>query len=513
MLFRVDGPDGKAQGRSGASASLPGGHDPVRWALMSHEPQVTRFAPSPTGYLHLGNARTALYNFLAARAGGGRFVLRVEDTDAGRSEQHLLEQLLTDLRWLGLEWDEGPDVGGAHGPYQQSERADVYSAAVETLERQGRVYPCFCTQQDLQLSRRAQLAAGRPPRYAGICARLPVEAAERRIADGERPATRFRVPAGRVVEFADVVHGQQRFASDDIGDFVVRRADGSAAFFLGNAVDDSAMGVTLVLRGDDHLANTPRQILILEALGLQVPAYGHLPLLLGDTGTPLSKRDGAAGLHDLREHGYLPGALSNYLVRLGHACGRDEWLELAQMPAYFDLRRVSRSAARFDEAQLRHWQREAVTRTSVEALIAWLGPRLDAFASHARKVEFVAAVRGNLLFPLDAEALVRVVCEELVALDADAERAVTGAGPGFFRQAAGEWESNAGDFKAWTRAVAAATGRKGAALYMPLRAALTGTTHGPELAPLVTLMGSERVAARLAAAGARAATCSPPNRS
>jgi glutamyl-tRNA synthetase len=509
VQFQVDGLDGTARGRGAASASLPGRHDPVRCALMSHEPHVTRFAPSPTGYLHLGNARTALYNCLAARSAGGRFVLRVEDTDAGRSEERLLEQLLADLRWLGLEWDEGPDVGGAHGPYRQSERAEGYSAAVATLARQGRVYPCFCSQEQLRLSRRAQLAAGRPPRYAGTCAGLPADEAERRIANGEKPATRFRVPAGRVVEFADLIHGPQRFASGDIGDFVVGRADGSAAFFLGNAVDDAAMGVTLVLRGDDHLANTPRQILILEALGLPVPVYGHLPLLLGDTGAPLSKREGAVGLHDLRERGYLPGALNNYLVRLGHACGCDEWLELAQMPAHFDLRRVSRSAARFDEAQLRHWQREAVTRAGVETLVSWLGSRLDPFASHEQKVEFVAAVRGNLLFPVDAEPLVRTVCEELVALDADAEGAVAGAGREFFRRAAAEWASNTGDFKAWTRAVAAASGQKGAALYMPLRATLTGTTHGPELAPLVALMGPQRVAARLAAAEARAGAAAP----
>ena len=473
---------------------------------MSHEPQVTRFAPSPTGYLHLGNARTALYNYLAARSGGGRFVLRVEDTDAGRSEERLLEQLLADLRWLGLEWDEGPDVGGAHGPYRQSDRAEVYSAAVATLARQGRVYPCFCSQEELQLSRRAQLAAGRPPRYAGTCARLPVEEAERRIAGGEMPATRFRVPAGRVVEFADLIHGPQRFASDDIGDFVVSRADGSAAFFLGNAVDDAAMGVTLVLRGDDHLANTPRQILILDALGLPVPAYGHLPLLLGDAGTPLSKREGAAGLHDLREQGYLPGALNNYLVRLGHACGRDEWLELAEMPAHFDLGRTSRSAARFDEAQLRHWQREAVDagERGFACRRGWGRGSMLLLRTRARSSSSPRYV-ATCSFPVDAEPLVRTVCEELVALDADAEGAVAGAGPEFFRHAAGEWASNAGDFKAWTRAVAAATGRKGAALYMPLRAALTGSTHGPELAPLAALMGPERVAARLAAAEARAA--------
>jgi glutamyl-tRNA synthetase len=471
---------------------------------MSHEPHVTRFAPSPTGYLHLGNARTAFFNHLAARAGGGRLVLRIEDTDAGRSEERLLEQLLEDLRWLGLEWDEGPDVGGPHGPYRQSERGSRYSAAIGSLEEAGRVYPCFCSPEELQLSRRAQLAAGRPPRYAGTCAKLSDGEAASRIASGRAPAKRFRVPPGRTVEFIDRIHGAQRFATDDIGDFVVARADGSAAFFLSNAVDDAAMGVTLVLRGDDHLANTPRQILLLEALGLPAPGYGHLPLLLGPAGTPLSKREGAAGLHELRERGYLPGALRNYLLRLGHSCGSDEWLELADMPAHFDLGRTSKSPARFDESQLRHWQREAVTHASAGELMAWLGPRLDGLGTDARRSEFVAAVRGNLLFPADVEPLVNVVCGNLVSPDPEAEAAIEKAGAEFFGKAAGEWASSAGDFKAWTRAVSAATRQKGAALFMPLRAALTGSTHGPELAPLVALMGTARVDSRLAAAAERA---------
>ncbi len=429
-------------------------------------------------------------------------VLRIEDTDAGRSDPALLESLLADLRWLGLEWAEGPDVGGPRGPYLQSQRAGHYDHAVARLEAGGLVYPCFCSPQALDLARRAQLAASRPPRYAGTCASLPADEVERRIEAGERPARRYRVPAGRVIEFDDLIHGQQRFASDDIGDFVIRRADGSVAFFLGNALDDAAMAVTVVLRGDDHLANTPRQILLLEALGLPVPRYGHLPLLLGPGGAPLSKREGAVSLHDLRLQGYLPGALRNYLVRLGHACAREGWLETDEMAADLDLGRGSRSAPHFDETQLRHWQREAVTRAGAGELMTWLEGRLDAVGDPRRQSEFVAAVRGNLLFPSDADPLVEIVCATTVATDADAAHEIAAAGAGFFRQAADAWGASGGDFRTWTRAVGTGSGRRGASLYMPLRAALTGRTHGPELAPLVALMGAERVTARLQGAAA-----------
>lgn len=473
---------------------------------MQSRPQVTRFAPSPTGALHLGNARTALLNDLLARSSGGRMVLRIEDTDAERSDERLLERLLEDLRWFGLAWSEGPDIGGPRGPYRQSQRAGHYDRAVAALEARGLVYPCFCSPQALELARRAQLGAGRPPRYAGTCASLPAAEVARRVEDGARPAHRFRVPAGRLIEFDDLIHGPQRFASDDIGDFVIRRADGSVAFFLGNALDDAAMEVTVVLRGDDHLANTPRQILLLEALGLPVPRYGHLPLLLGPGGAPLSKRDGAASLHDLRQQGYLPGALRNYLVRLGHACARDGWLETDDMAGDLDLSRSSRSAPHFDETQLRHWQREAVGRATAPELVAWLERRLDRLGDPERQLEFVTAVRGNLLFPTDVEPLVGMVCDAQLALDEDAAREIVAAGPGFFEQAVAAWQSSAADFRGWTRAVGTGTGRKGAGLFMPLRAALTGRTHGPELAPLAALMGPERVSERLRAAGAIAAT-------
>ncbi|HET9693674.1 MAG TPA: glutamate--tRNA ligase [Steroidobacteraceae bacterium] len=472
---------------------------------MPETAHTTRFAPSPTGSLHLGNARTALFSWLAARASGGRFVLRVEDTDAERSHEALLDRQLAELRWLGLDWDEGPDVGGEHGPYRQSERAPIHAQALDALAARGLTYRCFCSPEELEFSRKAQLAAGRPPRYARTCANLGAEEVQRRLDAGKRPAVRFRVPDRRVIEFTDQVHGPQRFLSDDIGDFVIARADGSVSFFLGNAIDDSAMGITLVIRGDDHLANTPRQLLILEALGMRQPAYAHLPLVLAVDGRPLSKREGAASLSDLHAHGYLPGAVRNYLARLGHACGTDAWLDTAALPRHFDIRRTSHSAARFDEAQLRHWQREAVTHASDAELERWLAPRLEPLVHDPQRQAFVAAVRGNVLFPADVDELVAIVAREDLAVSADAAAQIVAAGAEYFGHALAAFAQLGDDFKGWTRAIAAATGRKGAQLYMPLRSALTGTTHGPELAPLVALMGADRARHRLAAAQARAA--------
>jgi glutamyl-tRNA synthetase len=317
---------------------------------------------------------------------------------------------------------------------------------------------------------------------------------------------RFRVPDHRTVEFVDRIHGLQKFQTDDIGDFVIRRADGSVSFFLGNAIDDSAMGITLVLRGDDHLANTPRQLLLLESLGMPRPEYGHLPLVLSPDGSPLSKREGAASLSDLHAQGYLPGAICNYLARLGHACRDDHWLPLAQLPAHFDLSRISHSAARFDEAQLRHWQREAVMHSTDGEIDGWLGSRLDALGPGEARAAFVAAVKGNLLFPADVDALVPMVSRDAVPLSAEAEAQIMGAGPDFFRHAGELAVAHAADFKGWTRSITEATGRKGAQLFMPLRSALTGATHGPELAPLVSLMGIERARRRLEQARALAAS-------
>ena len=278
---------------------------------------LSRFAPSPTGDLHLGNARTALFNWLLARHAGGGFILRIEDTDAERSREPLTSALMEDLRWLGLDWDAGPDREDAHGPYRQSQRAVQYERYFAALESAGCTYPCYCSALELDMSRRSQLAAGKPPRYAGTCRSLTADQRARRAAQGLRPTLRFRVPDDARIEFDDFVHGPQSFVSGDIGDFVIRRADGTAAFFFCNAVDDADMGVTHVLRGEDHLTNTPRQLMLLDALGLTRPVYGHISLIVARDGSPLSKRHGATSVREYREQGYLPEALINHLFRLG----------------------------------------------------------------------------------------------------------------------------------------------------------------------------------------------------
>lgn len=328
-------------------------------------PLVTRFAPSPTGPVHLGNARTALLNYLAARQSGGRFILRVEDTDEARSREAFMHDLFADLRWLGLEWDQGPDVGGPDATYRQRRR-EIYEKWLAKLDAAGLTYPCFCTPVELNSSRRQQLAAGGAPRYAGTCRSLTEGERCERLLNGQPAALRVRVPAGKLVTFTDLVRGEQRFAFDEIGDFIIRRADGGTACFFSNAIDDALMGVTLVLRGDDHLANTPRQLLILEALGLPAPQFAHVALLRGVDGAPLSKRHGDLSLRALRARGYLPSAVRNYLARLGHSCVTDEWLDEQAMVAGFDLSRLSRAAAKFDEAPLRRWQKESLARLSKE---------------------------------------------------------------------------------------------------------------------------------------------------
>ncbi|HEX4618909.1 MAG TPA: glutamate--tRNA ligase, partial [Steroidobacteraceae bacterium] len=391
-------------------------------------PPVTRFAPSPTGELHLGNARTALFNLLLARHGGGRFLLRVEDTDTERSLEIHTEALLADLGWLGIEWDAGPDREDALGPYRQSQRRALYAGYFAQLERGGAVYPCFCTPLELELSRRAQLAAGKPPRYAGTCRELPPGELARRSEQGVGATLRFRVPAGARVEWVDLVHGPQGFATDDIGDFVVRRADGSAAFFFCNAVDDACMGVTLALRGEDHLSNTPRQLLVLAALGLRAPAYGHVALLVGADGTPLSKRHGTTSVREYRERGYQPLALLNHLFRLGHSSALHGFLTLGEMARGFEPQHLGRSPARFDEQQLTVWQKDAVHHLDPEAARGWLGGVLPPGLDERAATALVTAILPNLVLPADAAPWVEIVFGGPPALEEGGEAVIRGAG-------------------------------------------------------------------------------------
>ena len=458
-------------------------------SAINQSPVITRFAPSPTGSLHLGNARTALFSHLWARKTGGKFILRIEDTDLERSQDRFRDQLMTDMRWLGLDWDEGPDVGGPSGPYRQAERGEFYKGLYAQLSAKDRAYPCYCTAEELELSRKLQRMSDKPPRYAGTCRGLtPAERAERE-ARGLKPTLRFAVPLDGEIEFTDAVHGPQRFATNDIGDFIIRREDGTPAFFFCNAVDDSAMGVTQVLRGDDHLTNTPRQLMILDALGMRSPAYGHVGLLVGDDGAPLSKRHGSTSVHEFRERGFLSIAVLNHLFRLGHASDIDGWLPAAELPGHFRPQHLGRAPARFEVSQLMHWQKESLERLSAAEFRAWLAA--------GDSIEFIDLVRHNVILPADADSWRRVLNGNLEPLGAEEKRIVEAAGGEFFSAALGAYEQSNGDLKLLTQRLKEQTGRKGPDLFMPLRVALTGHAHGPELALLLKLIPADLARQRL----------------
>lgn len=458
----------------------------------------TRFAPSPTGHMHLGNARTALFSALLAQKHNGVFLVRVEDTDKERSTLAYRDDLLEDLIWLGLDWQEGVKVGGSLGPYAQSEREAIYQHYYQILEDKELVYPCFCSPTELALVRKAQLAAGQPPRYPGTCARLNEAERQTRWARGIRPTLRFRVASGKSIAFTDLARGPQQFNSDDLGDFIIRRADGSAQFFFTNAVDDALMAVTHVLRGEDHLTNTPRQLLLLEALDLAAPQYGHITLLVGADGSPLSKRHGSRSLRDLRQAGFLPQALTNYLARLGHSYQRDDWMTFTELAQHFAIERLGRASARFDESQLMHWQTEAITRAEADDLWRWMGTAVHSQVPETQRLAFIDTVRPNIRFPQDAQKWAQQLLHNTpLALSEAAALQITNAGPAFFSQALAAYDIHGSHYKDLTNQIKSATGQKGKALFMPLRAALTGEIHGPELARILTLMPPELVRKRL----------------
>ena len=323
-----------------------------------------RFAPSPTGHLHVGNVRTALFNWLLARGRNGTFILRIEDTDADRSTVESDATILEDLRWLGLDWDEGPEIGGPVGPYRSSERLGTYQAHARVLLDKGCAYYCFCTPEQLDAERKEALAEGLPPKYSGRCAQIALADARQRVQAGEPAAVRFRTPEQREVIFNDLVRGSIRFHTDVIGDQVLLRSDGYPAYNFAVVVDDGLMGVTHVVRGEDHISNTPRQILIHEALGFAPPEFGHVAMVLGPDHTKLSKRHGAVSVDEFREKGYLPEALLNYLALLSWSPGGSgragaaestagqELMPLAEMAKRFSLSDVGHSASVFDEDKL-----------------------------------------------------------------------------------------------------------------------------------------------------------------
>ena len=447
-----------------------------------------RFAPSPTGHLHVGNARTALFNWLLARGQSGTFILRIEDTDLERSTRESEQAILDDLRWMGLQWDEGVEVGGAYGPYRQTERMQSYAAHTERLLAEGKGYYCFCSADTLEAHRKAQLAAGLPPKYAGTCRNIQPDEARRRKENGEAAVVRLRVPEGRNVTFNDVVRGEVTFHTDVIGDPVLVRSDGIPAYNFAVVIDDALMKVTHVIRGEDHISNTPRQILLYEAYGYQPPLFAHLSLVMGPDHAPLSKRHGATSVREFREKGYLPEALVNYLALIGWSPGQnDELLPADELARRFRLENVAHSAGVFDEDKLawanRHYLKicdadrlaslaephlrergQIVGDLSADAR-AWLVNVLPGMAASIDRLPQLAdRLESVFVFqatpePIDAN-LAKALAEELTAsprlIDKDA-------------------------FRALANRVKDRTGLKGKNLFHPIRVILTGSHEGPEL--------------------------------
>lgn len=457
----------------------------------------TRFSPSPTGMIHLGNVRTALFSALYAEKEHGKFILRIEDTDVQRSEDKYVDLLQNDLHWLGIDWQEGPGVDGPYGPYWQSHRQPIYAKYYQILEDQQLIYPCFCTDQELNLARKLQLSRGQAPRYAGTCAKLSKEEINKRLAEGKKPAWRFRVPKQRKIEFVDVVRGLQVFQSDDIGDFIIRRADGTAPFLFCNAIDDALMKVTHVLRGEDHLANTPRQILLLETLRLPFPHYGHLSLIVGQDGARLSKREGSFSLSDMRDEGYLPIAIMNYLARLGHTCDSQALSSFKELAPHFYLEKLSRSPARFDKNQLMFWQKIAVQALDTPQFWRWLGSDIQNQIPESMRELFANSIKANIEFPQDALTWAKIFFHEQVHIDDDELKIIRDAGEQFFVEAELAVDRYGIELPQVLNDMKQTLNVNGKKLFMPLRVALTGKTHGPELIHIAEILGQKKMKHRL----------------
>ncbi len=467
-----------------------------------------RFAPSPTGLLHIGNARTALFNHIFARHLQGAFVLRIEDTDVERSTDTSSDYILEDLRWLGIQWEEGPDRGGPAGPYRQSQRLRLYLDYAEQLLQEGRAYKCFCSPERLESLRKEQLSKGKMPRYDGRCRSLSEGEISKMESEGQYPVLRFHVKRGSII-FEDLVHGKMNFDAEGIGDFIILRSDGVAAYNFACVIDDHFMHISHVIRGDDHLSNTPRQLLIYQALGWQSPTFAHHPLILGSDRTPLSKRHGATAVSQYRDEGFLPEALLNYLVLLGWTSpSGEEVLPMEQIIKEFSLSTLSRNAPIHSRKKL-EWLNSIYIREKGEDLLSeLLFPYLAKAGVPVHRIDatylkqICSVLKENLVVLSQVEQYLGIFFDDKFffedgakAILSDARNRETlryalevlGASP----------EITAEGWPSLQSQLEEKTGRKGKELFSPLRAGITGKTKGPELAKTVPLLGKERVVKRL----------------
>jgi nondiscriminating glutamyl-tRNA synthetase len=472
-----------------------------------------RFAPSPTGPFHIGGARSALFNWLFARHSKGQFLIRIEDTDLQRSSRESEENIKNSLRWLGLDWDEGIDVGGSHGPYRQTERLDIYHQAVQKLIDEGKAYYCYCTEEEIEQDRKKQLAEGKTPVYNGHCRHLTEEQIQKYRAEGRKPVVRLRVPSGIPIEFDDMVRGHVTFDSSGVGDFIIVKSDGIPVYNFAVVVDDASMEITHVIRAEEHLSNTPRQIMIYRALGYDIPVFGHISLILGEDHKKMSKRHGATSVEEYKRMGYLPDAVVNYLALLGWSPkDEQEIFSRDELIREFSMDRVSSNDAVFDIEKLNwinfHYMKELSPGALLDLTLPFIvqaGYVSEPISNEKRKwlERAVWCVRDHLYYGAQAAENIDVffrdvpeVTEEelLQMMHEESSPVILRA---FADAVRGMDSFDEDSIKTVFKGVMKAAGIKGKYAFMPVRIALTGSMHGPDMYCLISLLGKEKVLERL----------------
>ena len=480
---------------------------------MGNEVRV-RYAPSPTGYLHIGNARTALFNYLFARSQNGKFIIRIEDTDQSRNVEGGVENQLDYLKWLGMDWDESVDKEGEYGPYSQMERLDIYTEHTKELLEKELAYKCYCTEDELEAEREAQRARGEMPRYSGKCRHLTEDQREKMESEGREPSIRFAVPRNKEYAFDDVVKDRVSFESNGIGDFVIVKKNGIPTYNYAVALDDHHMKISHVLRGDDHISNTPKQLMIYEAFGFEPPKFGHMTLIVNDQKKKLSKRDKSIvqyieQYHDL---GFLPEALFNFVTLLGWSPkGEEELFTKDQLIEIFDPERLSTSPAVFDSQKLYWMNNQYIKDASIERVVELALPHLIEAGRFPLEMtpeqmewakELISLYQEQLQYGREIVELTELFFKQEIQYNEEAmtvlnEEQVPEVMQGFIDQLEDVEEFEPAAIKSAIKATQKATGHKGKKLFMPIRVATTGETHGPELPQAISLLGREAVNARL----------------
>jgi len=477
-----------------------------------------RFAPSPTGNLHMGSARTALFNWLFARSKRGAYVLRIEDTDRARSADIYEKAILDDLGWLGLDWDEGPEIGGSFGPYYQSQRQDTYRRVAQKLLDEGKAYYCYCSPEELEEGRKRALAEGQTKKYGGRCLKLTRAEEERFKREGRQPVVRFKVPTQKIV-INDLITGRVEFDSNVIGDFILLRSDGSANYNFAVVVDDISMDITHVIRGNDHLSNTPRHIFLFQALGHKIPEFAHHSLLLGTDQTKMSKRHGATAVFQYREMGYLPEALVNYLALLSWSPGDDrELFPREELVREFSIDGISKSPAIFDIGKLNWLNKQYILRKNPEELtrlalpfLAEKGMCSNELAQESSGflpvdlIEKISIAQGYLITLADAPDELEILLSDSIDFTDEAQEVLKQTSSKLVLEALEkslDLTENVDEEE--TKQIIKRIGQefkaqniRGKALYMPIRVALTGKTSGPELSHLIPALGKEKSLKRI----------------